>query len=256
MRFVFDLDGTICFRGKPVSEALLQCFERLEQNGHGVFFASARPIRDMLPVLAPRFHHHTLIGGNGVLISKNGKISVQRAFTEQQLADLLALIDSQQATYLIDGDWDYAYTGSGHHPILNHLDVHQLAQRRSIEELDSIVKILLLSMVDYDGMVQALQSMDIVVRQHTQEHIIDISPKHIDKWQTLHRLGIEDQGYIAFGNDANDLTMFQHALHSVMIGHHPQLAELATESIEMDADCEQAIIQRLNELSEKYITVI
>lgn len=29
MKFVFDLDGTICFRGQPVSENILASLERL-----------------------------------------------------------------------------------------------------------------------------------------------------------------------------------------------------------------------------------
>ncbi|MEC1535480.1 HAD hydrolase family protein [Bacillus sonorensis] len=51
MNFVFDLDGTICFEGQPVSEHLLMAFEELKAQGHEVIFASARPIRDLLPVL-------------------------------------------------------------------------------------------------------------------------------------------------------------------------------------------------------------
>lgn len=37
MKFVFDLDGTICFKGQPVSEKLLNGLEVLESQGHEVF---------------------------------------------------------------------------------------------------------------------------------------------------------------------------------------------------------------------------
>ncbi len=80
MKFVFDLDGTICFNGKPVSEKILVSLETLVAHGHEVIFASARPIRDLLPVLHERFHAYPMIGGNGSLISKNGSIISFRLF--------------------------------------------------------------------------------------------------------------------------------------------------------------------------------
>lgn len=51
MKFVFDLDGTICFKGKPLSVGIINALEACRQSGHEVIFASARPIRDLLPVL-------------------------------------------------------------------------------------------------------------------------------------------------------------------------------------------------------------
>lgn len=51
MNFVFDLDGTICFKGQPISEKILNSLEKLQMDRHDVIFASARPIRDMLPVI-------------------------------------------------------------------------------------------------------------------------------------------------------------------------------------------------------------
>lgn len=57
MQFVFDLDGTICFKGKPVSDKILDSLAELTKNDHQVIFASAKPIRDMLPVIREDFHH-------------------------------------------------------------------------------------------------------------------------------------------------------------------------------------------------------
>jgi len=56
LKFVFDLDGTICFKGQPGSDTILKSLEKLETQGHQVIFASVRPIRDLLPVLDKRFH--------------------------------------------------------------------------------------------------------------------------------------------------------------------------------------------------------
>ena len=39
-------------------------------------------------------------------------------------------------------------------------------------------------------------------------------------------LGIDKGDYIAFGNDSNDISMFENALYTVMVGHHEELAVL------------------------------
>ncbi|MEJ7530364.1 HAD hydrolase family protein, partial [Staphylococcus hominis] len=86
-------------------------------SGHQVIFASARPIRDMLPVISKEFHNYTMIGGNGSLILSNGKIiksvsfSLSDSFSLSEMKKIKQLINEFDATYLIDGDWDYAYTG-------------------------------------------------------------------------------------------------------------------------------------------------
>ncbi|PEA52942.1 HAD family hydrolase [Bacillus pseudomycoides] len=252
MKFVFDLDGTICFKGKPVSEKILTCLENICKNGHEVIFASARPIRDMLPVIHTRFHEYTLIGGNGSLISQKGKLIYSKEFEKAQLEEILSLIYEFQATYLIDGDWDYAYTGPGNHSILNNLDPAKLAKSVPITSLNSVVKILILTANNMEELSQRLNLLDIVVHKHGNENVLDISPKGIHKWNALRILGVEEGKYVAFGNDANDISMFEHAAYSVMVGHHPELAPFAKESISMDTEYEIEIINRLEELSKLY----
>ena len=252
MKFIFDLDGTICFKGQPVSEKILSSLTELTSEGHEVLFASARPIRDMLPVINKRFHHYTMIGGNGSLIYKDEKIIYTKAFTPKEINDICQIIDLYKATYLIDGDWDYAYTGPIDHPILKNVDTTKSAKLVSLESLTSIVKILLLTSVDTEQLSRDISTLDVYVNQHSNENVLDISPKGISKWSALQELGIQKGSYIAFGNDANDISMFENALHTVMIGHHEQLSPLATETISMDGDYEQKIAEKLKELSVKY----
>lgn len=118
MDFVFDLDGTICFKGRPVSDNILDALADLTNKGHRVIFASARPIRDMLPVIREDFHHYTMVGGNGSLIAEQGKVVSATAFSLEEFAKIEQLMNEFEATYLIDGNWDYAYTGPSDHPIL------------------------------------------------------------------------------------------------------------------------------------------
>lgn len=250
MTFIFDLDGTICFKGKSISPAITRALQQLEDAGHRIVFASARPIRDMLPVLPKPFHNGTLIGGNGALISENGNITFSRAFSPAIVETLMSTLHKHQATYLIDGEWDYSYTGRADHPILTNLDPHRLAKNIPVSEHPSIVKLLILSAIEKKILLEKLGEMDLVLHLHAQEDVIDCSPKGIHKRAALSHLNITD--YIAFGNDANDITMFEGARHVVMIGDHQALRPYAMESISLNEDVEEKIIEKLMELKDSY----
>ncbi|OPA81191.1 HAD family hydrolase [Paenibacillus selenitireducens] len=254
MHFVFDLDGTICFQGKPLSSKIIDALQEVTHQGHEVVFASARPIRDMLPVIHPDLHGYAMIGGNGSLISKQGEIVYSQGFSPQEMNDIMSLIGKYNATYLIDSEWDYAYTGPQDHPILNNVDPDQLAKRVHVEELTSIVKILILTSDSFEELSARLTELDVFVNRHRHEHVLDISPKGIHKWSALQTLGVQERSYIAFGNDANDITMFEHAKHAVMIGYYEPLSSSATEAIELVDDYEQKIVDKIQELSRVAIT--
>ncbi|RDW15682.1 HAD-IIB family hydrolase [Oceanobacillus chungangensis] len=252
MQFVFDLDGTICFKGKPISGKILDALATLKANGHEVIFASARPIRDMLPVIGKEFHSYTMIGGNGSLISKNGRIFYSTSFGDEDLLAINSLIDSYNVTYLIDGEWNYAYTGPENHPILQNLDPAKLAHNVKLETLTSVVKILILESINNERLLEELTKLNITIHKHGDENVFDLSPNGIDKWSALQQLGVQEGDYVAFGNDANDRTMFENAIHTVMIGYHEQLAPMAKEAIQGEGNVEQAIIEKIHELAGKY----
>lgn len=252
LRFVFDLDGTVCFKGKPISSRILHSLSELTEAGIEVIFASARPIRDMLPVIDEEFHHYTMIGGNGSLISKEGKVIKSNSFSINEINEIKNLINQYNATYLIDGDWDYAYTGPDTHPILQNLDPAKLAKMVSLESLDSVVKVLFLTSNSMDELAEKLSKLNVYVNKHGKENVLDISPSGINKWSALKALGIKENTYIAFGNDANDISMFENALHTVMIGYHEHLAPFAKETISLSGDYEQKIAEKILTLSKEY----
>ncbi|BBI34502.1 HAD-IIB family hydrolase [Cohnella abietis] len=252
MIFVFDLDGTICYKGQPITEKILHVLECLQVNGHTVIFASARPIRDMLPILNPRFHAYTMIGGNGSLVSENGQLTYSTSFTSHQTHSIKSLLNEYDATYLIDGEWDYSYTGSPDHPILTQVDPARLAKMVPLEAHEAIVKVLVLTANAMEQLADKITLLDVVVHTHRNENVLDISPNNIHKWAALKKLNIGREQYIAFGNDANDISMFKNAAHSVMIGYHEELAQYATEAIPLEENIEDKIVEKLNYLSTIY----
>ncbi|WP_227255759.1 HAD hydrolase family protein [Bacillus thuringiensis] len=182
------------------------------------------------------------------MIAIKGKIISTISFDEETLANIVQLLRTYNTSYLIDGDWDYAYTGPATHPILNNLDPEGRAKNVRLDKLQSIVKILVLTSDNMEALEEQLNNMNIVVHSHGNEGILDISPNRIDKWSGLQQLGVEKKEYISFGNDANDITMFQHAMYSVMIGESLQLAPFSSEQIVLSKDTENILVQRLNEL--------
>lgn len=249
MKFVFDLDGTICFKGQPLCAEIVEALQYCRQMGHEVIFASARPIRDLLPVLPNDMHMSPMIGGNGAFVAKDGKITHISTFDNQTKEQLIQIIEDFQLTYLIDCAWDYAYTGSTEHPIYRNLDPHRLAKNISIEGIKQMIKVVLFPNERTQAILSSLESLQVQIYNHGQENILDISPVGIDKWIGLQKLMVKEQDFIAFGNDANDIPMFQAAKEAICVGEHKELQQIATMVIESNA---QAVANKIIELSKLY----
>ncbi|RUT47432.1 HAD family phosphatase [Paenibacillus anaericanus] len=245
MKMVFDLDGTICFKGKPLSEDMVQVLDSLVGQGHEIVFASARPIRDLLPILPAHMQQFPMTGGNGAFVATGGEI-ISTIHFDKQLADkIVRLLRTYEADYLVDSKWDYAYTGHNEHPIWRNVDPEQRAKNVPLDELNEIVKVVILHSLNEQQLLEELQQLPLVIYIHGNEGIIDISPQGVDKWAGLQELSIEPQQYIAFGNDANDMSMFKHAMRSVCVGEHPALMQVATDKVVNE---EQQVILKIKEL--------
>lgn len=251
MQFVFDLDGTICFNGQPVSQTILSAIETVTVQGHDVIFASARPIRDMLPVIASAYHDYPMIGANGALIAQDGRVIRYYPFIPETLIKLNQLMVEFQATYQMDSQWNYTCTAPKNHPFRAVVDPNQLAQDVPADELDIVVKILVLTATDMIELEKRLGDLPIYLNLHHQEAVIDISPLGVNKLSALETI-IGKQPFVVFGNDINDLPLFEQATHTVRIGTHESLTSLASETLDMTPNIEQAIATRLLELATRF----
>ncbi|MCR8656438.1 HAD-IIB family hydrolase [Paenibacillus endoradicis] len=250
MNYIFDLDGTICFKGKPLTQHMVRALQQLEYIGHAIIFASARPIRDLLPILPESMHHFPMIGGNGAFVVP-GELKISTTFFDPAITEaLLQLIRKYNADYLIDSSWDYAYYARKEYAIRGNLDPQQRAVNKSLDSLEGLVKVVILHSEDNEEMLKELTKLPVVISKHGNEDIIDISPQGIDKWAGIQALGIAPYDYIAFGNDANDLSMFTFAKYSVCVGNHPQLGELANEVIVSD---EEQVISKIVNISNNEV---
>ncbi|MFD8479460.1 HAD hydrolase family protein [Kitasatospora sp. NPDC059673] len=240
---VFDIDGTLCFDGRTIDTRIMDALDAYERAGHELVFASARPIRDLLPVLEGAFPGATLIGGNGSLVSVGGRVRTRAAFSVGKLATLLAEAERFKAGYLADGPWDYAYTGPADHPILGRIDQNRVARRVEIAELPAVVKFLVVSATDLPALAASCRALGLSVNHHLDEAIIDFAPGTTDKREALVSLGIDH--YNAFGNDINDLSLLRDAHHAVRVGTHPALDGIAAVTVAPHPEAVAAEILRL-----------
>ncbi|RLQ84902.1 HAD-IIB family hydrolase [Planomicrobium sp. Y74] len=246
MQFVFDLDGTICFKGQPLTKEICAALNMCQAMGHEIIFASARPIRDLLPVLPEKYHQLRMVGGNGAFRNADGSIEVN-SFDKSTCKQLFDIIDVHQLSYLIDSSWDYSYTGEQTHPIYQNIDPLKSAKNVPIDLLENVVKMVLFT--SNAEIQKSLEALPLTLHLHQDEGILDLSPEGIDKWAGLQQLGIKENEFIAFGNDSNDICMFEAAKESICIGNHPAAKEHATLHITADQ-----VAKMILRMSEKHLT--
>lgn len=245
MDYVFDLDGTICFRGKPLSHSMVAELDRLIEEGHSITFASARPIRDLLPILPAKYRSFPMIGGNGTFVYKDGKAVKIHSFTPEVAWLIKELLQRFEADYLVDGRWDYSFQCSYEHPIRLNLDPGRNARNLALADLDVLVKAVFLGGKDMPALYDELMKLPVQVYKHGKENIFDISPGHVDKWSGLQELGFQPSQFVAFGNDANDMTLLQMASRSICVGDHDDLRRIATDHVPAEEEAAIAAIRQI-----------
>lgn len=246
MNFVFDIDGTICFDYTDISEAGTMLLETLEKAGHTVMFASARPIRDMVPVLKERYRDYTLIGGNGSIISKNREI-VDVCLFEQNLVDeIMTILRDEEVIYLADGQWDYSYNGDGSHELMQYVNKGGLGRNLPFEALQGVMKLIVLEATDMDRVQNRLKHLPVRFYRHETTDTLDILAYETSKYHALKRLGIDE--YVAMGNDINDIEMLDHANPGIMINYNERLAPYADYQVDYDENYLANILDIINNL--------
>lgn len=253
MNFIFDLDGTICFKGQPISSGIVDMLLEMQQSGHFIGFASARPCRDMLPVLDDRFKNHLLIGANGAMTYFRGELRAHTPIPAVLAKEILLILNEFQAEYLIDDKWNYAYSMTDPHPFLSFVDPDKLAARIELDQIESYMKIVVLSCADFDELSRRLAQLDVTIHHHSSEGILDLTYRGVNKMSALELSGFPFDPFVCFGNDMNDLPLFEKAHHSVAIGEYGPLLQLAKERITANEHTESNIIRKLRELSGLYL---
>ncbi|WP_164506053.1 HAD-IIB family hydrolase [Companilactobacillus insicii] len=216
--FVFDIDGTVSFDGQSIPDNIVNSIKKIILNDNQVIFASARPIRDLLPVLPEEFSDNLLIGANGAMVSNQSEIRIINSIGKKDAEYIFELITRYQLSYVVDSDWNYASQISESNCMYGQIDVGNFARRVPLSMIESPVKVILLDLTDelieeISGLLNANTNLSVV--SHIGEGNLNITASEVNKYSTLNKLGITE--YIAFGNDMNDIEMLQHAESGIWI---------------------------------------
>lgn len=253
MHFVFNLDQAISYDHQPVSMNLQYMFDFLKDNGHQLIFTSTEAVRNMLPKLDRRFHNEAMIGLDGAVICKNGELTQLSTFSSTEIDKLQQAMQKYDATFLMEADWDYSYTGGQFHDIAQTLDRLLLAQNVKPTHLNNISRICILAADGMDALQREAEALGFYTKV-TGEHAptLTITPKKVNKWHALQQIGIAENEYVAIGSDLTDLAVLEHAEYASMIGYILELADYAESRLPNDEKVEKRIIDKCYELSKKY----
>nr|WP_280633455.1 HAD family hydrolase [Staphylococcus haemolyticus] len=225
---------------------------------HKIIFASARPIRDLLPVLPNKFHKFALIGGNGSIISINGRINTLATNQFETFNVIKHVINQYNLNYIVDDEWNYAARVDATNTIYQRLDPQLLAQKLTINEITSPIKTILLNIdeKDFDEVVTyiATNAPSLSLINHSNELNIDITAKYINKFTAIEHILGKYPMYVAFGNDHNDIEMLQHAKVGYFVNNESMDASILknNKNIRCIYANTEALCVSLDELSKHY----
>lgn len=223
MIYVFDIDGTICFNGKNINSTLIKKIKALEESNE-VLFASARPIRDLLPVVKA-FESNTLIGGNGSIISIDNSIQVVKQIPMKEYRLIKQIISDYNLKFIIDDSFNYSANVDSNNSIFKQLEPDNLAKNVSSEKIINPIKIILVDIASelYPKIKQYLieHGGNLSIHFHEKDNNIDITSKNVNKYITLRNI-IGEKPYIAFGNDINDFELLKYANQAFYISNNEQ----------------------------------
>ncbi|WP_267490321.1 HAD hydrolase family protein [Streptococcus salivarius] len=98
MKFVFDLDGTLCFDGMTMSKDLQKVLLTAPKYGHEIIFATARSYRDCLSILEGELRKLTVVGLNGGEVFQDEYLVSQYTIPSHALRTIVSYCDTYNLT--------------------------------------------------------------------------------------------------------------------------------------------------------------
>lgn len=246
---VTDFDGTICFDGRTVRPDIVQALERIQEHGR-LIIATARPIRDIVPVLPPSLRDVDLIGGNGAFTRISGVVSAV-SFPEYVRERLEVLVAGHAPGALVDSAWDYHYSGDGTDSVIAKVDRAGSARNLPIAQLTELAKVLFFEPTN--DLIASVDQLPAVSYLHDSERVLDVAPGASSKFLALEKFGLGAGGYIGAGNDANDVQLLECAAHSIRVGDYQGLS-FAHRSV--DAENVAAALDEAGEMIQIHLKAV
>jgi Cof subfamily protein (haloacid dehalogenase superfamily) len=239
---IFDIDGTISTNGNPVSENICLIIDKLKDCGVNICFASARPYRDIIPLLPVKFHKLPIVGCNGGMLYIDGMLIKASLINTSFVNRVVSLLDEIRLPYLVDGTNSY-FISERSHPFHDYvkLSLGSVGENKELVYKEGVTKILILDYASNDLLEMIHEQLDINCQNininiHSTDSIFDITPANVNKFDTIvGSLHYDIKYTAAFGNDHNDMKILENVAYPFIVGDNLQVAFKHTKVNNVDS---------------------
>ena len=239
--FFFDIDGTLTDRqtGKIVPSAQL-ALDKLQAAGHFVAIATGRAHYKAINFLHDCHLHNMVCAGGGALVL-NDKLIVNHPLNNQAAKNLIqeAIQQNYGILVMLDDSIDvYAKDDLFRQQVIERKEPTRYLIDESIDynQLDSIYKVYIAVPIGKEDTLPSLK--DLGYLRFEQEYInvqYDAKDKGIIEIMEYLNAPLED--VVVFGDDMNDLVMFDERWTSIAMGNAcDELKEKATYVTKANVD--------------------
>ncbi|MBJ7221434.1 MULTISPECIES: HAD hydrolase family protein [unclassified Brenneria] len=236
--FVFDLDGTIIFNNKTLSESLENEIIKLSEYGM-VIFATARPFRDVKQVLPSTLWSSHIVCMNGSVYYKNQSTEDVKYIDHNITKDIIYFLLSSNIPFVADNDECFYLT--------NHdLDFFKYTKSCGIKPVSDIEHMLKkgickIQIFGKNHIHNFVNLEETIIHNYRDVDFFDLSSKRVDKADLILKYNLRNYKVIAFGNDTNDFKILKSADLSVCIGDNIKLKDVCDYVID-SFDTERDIV--------------
>lgn len=260
-----DLDGTtLSSNGEAISDFTCQIIKKVESLGHTVVIATGRPYRLAIDFYKQLGLNSPMINFNGGLLSmpndKKWKHSHKRFIPKKFVFDLLKHQQNFDLNFIAAEYRRKFYLNNfqGVNPQIFGVEKFEAYHRLRLNKLTSDPHCILLATDDKDRIQQAKEIQSYYKNEISvsawggPDGVLEIVPKGVNKAYALEKLtkalGYTREQVIAFGDEFNDVEMFQYAQTSYavknaserLIGHADEILNWTNE--------EDGVAKKLSEL--------
>lgn len=258
----FDIDGTLCEPGQPVSDVVIKALKQAQKNGHKIFLSTGRNLASIQKFVLD-------IGFDGIIASAGGYITIQndiiadKKMPQSLLDHALKVFEAHQVNYMLETDQGtYADKENLMGAWAENLSKANSELRRMMTQLleglgilplsefhgQPVYKICFIGKTE-ESVLRAVEELGDEFETVIQDNPVPNQPKingetmarGVDKGiavrQVCEYYGVPIENSIAFGDSGNDLPMLKVAGTAVVMGNAaPSVQKYADVVCESCAD--------------------
>lgn len=240
----FDIDGTLCEPGLPVSESVVQVLHQVQKNGHKIFISTGRNLASIQKFVLD-------IGFDGIIASAGGYVTIGDTVLEDKkmppslLAHAIRVFERHGISYMLEtAVGTYADKKALMSAWSDNLSKANSELRRMMTQLleglgmlpmedylgQSVYKICFIGRTE-ESVLAAVNELGEGFETVVQDNPVPDQPringetmaKGVDKGlavrQVCNYFGVSVEDSIAFGDSGNDLPMLKAAGTAVVMGN-------------------------------------